>query len=427
MAPVPLLGSFRKHPALARRPTLRALPGCALLLLLLIAGAACATGSDATAYQPRQGRDYELPVDSRILPGHVPGGATLESILRRHDLAPGSVERMIAAVRAVFDPRKVRQGQAYRLERLEDGRVRFFEYEIDATRFLRLLPAGDDGREFRAEVVDYPITTTALSVSGTIDARTPSLFASMSAVGEQPELSIALADIFSGEVDFNSELQPGDAYRIAAQKSVRDGRVVGYGPIEAAWLKNGTRELFGIRFQPKGREPGYYDLEGRSLKRFFLRSPLKFDPSISSHFSMSRRHPILNIRRAHLGVDYRAPTGAPVVAVSAGTVVFAEWTRGGGRTVRIRHASGYESAYLHLSSFGPGIRAGVRVAQGQVIGRVGATGLATGPQLHYELRKNGRHVNPVLEHRKLPPGDPVPPDQMDEFRAVRDQALAKLG
>ncbi|HEY8535160.1 MAG TPA: M23 family metallopeptidase, partial [Vicinamibacterales bacterium] len=379
MAPVPLLGSFRKHPALARRPTLRALPGCALLLLLLIAGAACATGSDATAYQPRQGRDYELPVDSRILPGHVPGGATLESILRRHDLAPGSVERMIAAVRAVFDPRKVRQGQAYRLERLEDGRVRFFEYEIDATRFLRLLPAGDDGREFRAEVVDYPITTTALSVSGTIDARTPSLFASMSAVGEQPELSIALADIFSGEVDFNSELQPGDAYRIAAQKSVRDGRVVGYGPIEAAWLKNGTRELFGIRFQPKGREPGYYDLEGRSLKRFFLRSPLKFDPSISSHFSMSRRHPILNIRRAHLGVDYRAPTGAPVVAVSAGTVVFAEWTRGGGRTVRIRHASGYESAYLHLSSFGPGIRAGVRVAQGQVIGRVGATGLATGP------------------------------------------------
>ncbi|HEX7086495.1 MAG TPA: M23 family metallopeptidase, partial [Vicinamibacterales bacterium] len=404
-------------------PLLRLTP----LLFLLLAGAACATGSDATPYQPRQGTDYELPVDSRILPGRVPGGATLESILNRHNLAPGSVERMITAVRAVFDPRKVRQGQAYRLERLEDGRVRFFEYEIDATRFLRLLPAGDDGREFRAEVVDYPITTTALSVGGTIDERTPSLFASMSAAGEQPELSIALADIFSGEVDFNSELQPGDEYRIATEKSMRDGRIVGYGPIEAARLKNGTRELVGIRFQPEGKEPGYYDLEGRSLKRFFLRSPLKFDPSISSHFSRSRRHPILNIRRAHLGVDYRAPSGAPVVAVSAGTVVFAAWTRGGGRTVRIRHASGYETAYLHLSSFGPGIHAGVRVAQGQIIGRVGATGLATGPHLHYELRKNGRHVNPVLEHRKLPPGDPVPPDQMDEFRAVRDRALAKLG
>ena len=148
--------------------------------------------------------------------------------------------------------------------------------------------------------------------------------------------------------------------------------------------------------------------------------------SISSGFSRSRQHPILNVRRAHLGVDYRAPAGAPVVAVSAGRVTMAAWTRGGGRTVKIRHASGYETAYLHLSSFGPGIRTGVHVSQGQLIGRVGATGLATGPHLHYELKKNGAHVNPATEHRKLPPGEPVPASQMDEFRKVRDVAMASL-
>jgi len=160
--------------------------------------------------------------------------------------------------------------------------------------------------------------------------------------------------------------------------------------------------------------------------RFFLRSPLKFDPSVTSGFSMSRLHPILNIRRAHLGVDYRAPEGAPVVAVSAGVVVAAGWTAGGGRTVRLRHASGYESGYLHLSAFGAGVRVGAHVAQGQIIGRVGATGLATAPHLHYELKKNGVHVNPAVEHRKLPPGDPVPPAQLGAFRAVRDAQMARL-
>jgi murein DD-endopeptidase MepM/ murein hydrolase activator NlpD len=248
----------------------------------------------------------------------------------------------------------------------------------------------------------------------------------MANAGEQPDLSIALADIFSGEVDFNTELQPGDEFHLLTEKSVRDGRFVGYGPIVAAELLNDGRRLVAFRFQPAAGPPGYYDADGRSLKRFFLRSPLKFDPQVSSGFSRSRLHHVLNIRRAHLGVDYRAPTGAPVVAVSNGTVTFAGWTSGGGRTVRIRHASGYESGYLHLSAFGSGIRAGVHVSQGQIIGRVGSTGLATGPHLHYELRKAGANVNPLAEHRKLPPGDPVPADQMDAFRAERDKAISRL-
>lgn len=396
-----------------------------LVAAALVAGA-CAQRPE-TASRTRPARpDIDLAPDSQLIPGRVPPGTTLGGLLSRHALLTDDVEGMLASIDGIFDARRVRAGQPYRLERADSGRVRLFEYEIDPFGFLRLRPTASP-HEFTAEVVPYAVTTVASTVAGAIDDGTSSLFAAMAESGETPDLSVALADVFAGEVDFNTELQPGDRFRLVVDKSLRDGRLVDYGPIAAARLHNHGRDLTAIRFQPSGRPAGYYDADGKSLKRFFLRSPLKFDPSISSGFSRSRRHPVLNIRRAHLGVDYRAPTGAPVVAVSPGTVVMAAWTRGGGRTVKIRHASGYETAYLHLSSFGPGVRAGARVAQGQLIGRVGATGLATGPHLHYELRKNGAHVNPAAEHRKLPPGEPVPAGQMDEFRKVRDAVMASIG
>jgi murein DD-endopeptidase MepM/ murein hydrolase activator NlpD len=387
---------------------------------------ACGRASDATPREVVPRPDIELAPDSETIPGRVPSGATLGTLLVRHELVAPDVEGMLAAIEGIFDARRVRAGQPYTLERALDGRARRFEYEIDPLSFLRLTPYGDEPHTFAAEVVPYDVTRTRAAVSAALEGETTSLFAAMGDAGELPELSIALADIFSGEVDFNSELQPGDRFQMSVDKTFRDERVVAYGPILAARLHNDGRDLTAIRFQPAGGQPGYYDQAGKSLKRFFLRSPLKFDPSISSGFSRSRLHPVLNIRRAHLGVDYRAPTGAPVVSVSHGTVTMAAWTRGGGRTVKIRHASGYETAYLHLSSFGPGIRAGMRVSQGQLVGRVGSTGLATGPHLHYELRKNGGHVNPTAEHRKLPPGDPVPPAQMAEFARVREEALTLL-
>ena len=194
----------------------------------------------------------------------------------------------------------------------------------------------------------------------------------------------------------------------------------------AAEFHNNGRRIRAIRFTPPSGAPAYYDEQGQSLQKLFLRSPSMFQPRVTSRFSYRRLHPVLGGFRPHLGVDYGASRGTPVVAVASGVVVSAGWGGDSGNMVRLRHTNGYETYYLHLSAFAAGIRRGTRVAQGQMIGRVGATGLVTGPHLDFRMRKNGVFVNSLLEHRKLPPGEPVPPAHLAEFRGVRDDALERL-
>jgi len=371
--------------------------------------------------------DVYLVPDTEVAKGLIPPGSTLETVLLEQGLSADLVHGVIDAARTVFDPRRLRSLQPFLLERSLDGALRLFEYEIDASSFLRVgpTPGGADG--LRAEVVPIPSTLVHDSVSGAIDESTPSLFESIGSAGEQPELAIAMAQVFSGEIDFNSELQPGDRYTVAFERFEREGRPSSYGAITAAEFRNDGRIIRGIRFTPAGREPGYYDEQGRSLRRFFLRSPLKFEPRVTSRFSAGRMHPVLRQRRAHQGVDYGAPHGAEVVSVASGRVLSATFDGANGRMVRIRHGSGYVSQYLHLSAFAPGMRAGAAVAQGQTIGRVGATGLATGPHLHYGLQKNGAFVNPLREHRNMPPGEPVPSSDLTAFAVARDRARAVFG
>ena len=165
---------------------------------------------------------------------------------------------------------------------------------------------------------------------------------------------------------------------------------------------------------------------GRSLKRQFLRSPLPFEPRITSGFSYRRLHPVYGGYRAHLGVDYAAPIGTAVISVAAGTVVAAGWSGDAGRMVAVRHAGGYETAYLHLSSFAPGIRPGAHVTQGQWLGRVGSSGAATGPHLDYRVKKDGVSVNPILELSRMPAGEPIAPALMAAFAEERDRVLHQL-
>jgi murein DD-endopeptidase MepM/ murein hydrolase activator NlpD len=373
------------------------------------------------------GPDVYLRSDTTEIRGVVPARSTMDSLLRAHGVAAAAVDEIVAAARAVFDPRRLRSLQPFLLERTTDGVLRLFEYEIDGDSFLRITRSPDADDRLRAEVLPIPKTLEHATAAGEIGDAAPSLFQSIDAAGERPELAIALAEVFAGEIDFNADLQPGDRYAVTFERFRREGRPDSYGVITAARFENDGRVLQAFRFSTPGGKPDYYDAQGRSLRRFFLRSPLKFVPQITSGFSARRMHPVLHTARAHRGVDYAAASGAPVVAIAAGRVVSASFDRANGRMVRLRHSSGYESYYLHLSSFAPGIKAGASIVQGEMVGRVGATGLATGPHLHYGLKKNGVFVNPLLEHRNLPPGDPVPASAMAAFHAERDRALAAIG
>jgi murein DD-endopeptidase MepM/ murein hydrolase activator NlpD len=365
--------------------------------------------------------DIGLAADSMMIAGTVPSGRTLGAILAAFDLHEPDRLALVGAVQRVFDVRRLRVGQRFRLDRLLDGRIRSFEYEIDGDRRVRV--EADPAAGYAAAVEPIAKDVAIDAVEGEISKSTPSLTQALEAAGERIDLALQMADIFAGELDFASELQPGDRFRVVVERQTREGQFVGYGPIVAAEFVASGRPLRAFRYATGGTS-AYYDEQGRSLKRFFLKSPLKFEPRITSRFTSSRQHPILGYTRAHNGVDYSAPTGAPVASIAPGAVTFAGWTNGGGRTVRIRHNNGYESEYLHLSAVQ--VRTGEHVSQGEVVGKVGATGLATGPHLHYGLRRNGAYVNPVIEHHNMPPGEPIPAAELAAYAVVRARLVALL-
>jgi len=374
--------------------------------------------------------DVLLRAEGAIIESRVPRNATLDSLLRQHRLSTDLVNAAVRSATSVFNPRQLRADRPYRLVLSFDGFLREFEYEIDADRFLRIISRDRERPEMLdAEVVPFEKQSATLAIRGEIDGDHPSLIAAMGETGENIQLAMALAEVFGGQIDFNSDLQPGDSFEVLFEKSTREGgEFAGYGAIlGATFVADGKTHQAFRWVNPDTGKASYFDGEGRSLKRFFLVSPLKFEPRITSHFSRRRLHPVLNRVRAHTGVDYGAPHGAAVVAVADGVVVSAGWAGGGGNQVRIRHGAGIETYYLHLSSFAPGIRTGARVDQGRVIGRVGATGTATGPHLHFSLRRNNAFVDPVAERRRQPPGQPIPSAHLAAFRAARDGMLQQIG
>jgi len=359
----------------------------------------------------------------------VPRNATLESLLRQNQLSADVTASLIAAVRGVFDPRDLRANQTYGLTRSLDGLFREFRYQIDADRVLRVAAAparAGEAPAFDAEVVTMPKEMMIDAVSATIGRQHASLVGALGASGHDIQLALQLAEIFGGEVDFNVDLQPGDRIDVLFERAMRDGEFVGYGDIKAAVLVADGRHLTAIRSVGPDGESGWFDEQGRSLRRQFLQSPLPFEPRVTSRFSYRRLHPVLGRERAHLGVDYGAPIGTAVRAVAAGVVEIAGWSGEAGRMIRIRHSGGYETAYLHLSSFSPGVRPGARVSQGDLIGRVGASGTVTGPHLDFRIIRNGTYVNPLVELKKMPKGEPIAGDALATFAATRAAYLDEL-
>ena len=231
--------------------------------------------------------------------------------------------------------------------------------------------------------------------------------------GAPAAVAYRMADVLQWDVDFNKDLQPGDTFAAVYEEVRLDQRYHGIGNLRAVVLENGGRRLEAYRFGD-----GCYDADGRPLAKLFLRSPLPYT-RITSSFSHRRFHPVLKSYRPHYGVDYGAPVGTPVRATASGVVLLAGWEGGGGRTVKLRHPDGFLTAYLHLSRFAKGVRPGARVAQGDVIGFVGASGLATGPHLDYRVQHRGRWINPASLREQ--PAEPIGAAEMASFLEARDQ------
>src|SRR5262245_29221970 len=306
-----------------------------LIAFSLLVFAGCAD-EDAPPPPRVSGADVYLRPDTTAIRGIVPNRSTMDSMLRAQGLDASAVEEVVAAARSVFDPRRLRSLQPFLLVRSLDVALQLFEYEIDNDSFLRITKTPDDTSGVRAEVLPIPKTLETVTASGEIGEATPSLFQSIEAAGEGVDLAIAMAEVFAGEIDFNTDLQPGDRYTVTFERFRREGRPNSYGVITAARFENDGRKLHAFRFTTPGSKPDYYDQNGRSLKRFFLRSPLKFVPQVTPAFSSRRMHPVLHTARAHRGVDYAAPTSAPVVSIAGGRVVSATLDNATRRRVRGR-------------------------------------------------------------------------------------------
>jgi murein DD-endopeptidase MepM/ murein hydrolase activator NlpD len=274
---------------------------------------------------------------------------------------------------------------------------------------------------FVASVEEVPLQTTVVTTSGTIDS---SLYAAGAKAGLRDVTIDALADVFQWDVDF-FHLQEGDSFNVVHEQLWRDGKVVKDGDILAADFVEGGKRIRAVRYRNAQGKSEFYTPEGVSLRKAFLKAPVQFK-RISSVFNLRRKHPVLNTIRAHKGVDYAAATGTPVLAAGSGRVQFRGVKGGFGNVVEIAHAGKVVTRYGHMSRFQPGVTAGTRVDQGDIIGYVGSTGLATGPHLHFEYIKGGVNMDPQKAIRNGEPGPPLPASELAAFRQQIAPLLAQL-
>ena len=307
---------------------------------------------------------------------------------------------------SVFDVCKFRIGHDYKAY-YKDGVLHYFVYHHDRTRRIVF----DCKAPYSAWVYDIPVTYVERYADVTINS---SLWNDMVAADVAPEVSIILSDIYAWTIDFFG-LQKGDRFRVLYQEKRCDGKIVGIDTVRYAIFSHNKTDFSAIRFDQKDGGNQWWNDKGESMKKAFLKAPLKFS-RISSGFSYARVHPVTRQVRPHTGVDYAAPTGTPVMTIGDGVVTSVKYEGAGGNTVRIKHNSVYSTAYLHLSKYAAGLKVGQRVKQGEVIGYVGSTGRSTGPHLDFRVWKNGTPINPLT--MDSPPAVPVKDSNKAAFQAA---------
>ncbi len=360
---------------------------------------------------------YGLSTDTLNIKKHeIKDGENLSDILVQNSIDLTTIDKIAQRAINFYDVRKMRSGNTYFILSVKDtlGTPKFMVYERNPVDFVVF------------ELVDSlniylnskPISVDTVSTTGTIDE---SLCLTMLENSDDPNLVIKLSEIYAWTIDFFG-IQKGDRYKIIYESMYADTQYVGVGNIITAEIEHVNSLHYAFQFE-QDSTLDYFDETGGSLRRAFLKAPLRYS-RISSRFSYNRKHPILKIRRPHLGIDYVAPIGTPVQSIGDGVVVRAGRRSQEGRFVEIKHNSTYSTMYLHLSRYGQGIRSGANVEQGQVIGFVGSSGLSTGAHLYFRFYKNGQPVDPL--RIKSPPVNPVYSENITDFNKIKDRWVSAL-
>ena len=345
-------------------------------------------------------------------------GDTFYEVLLNLDFSPQEIFQVTESSKKIYNLKKIKPENTMTLRiNPTNHTLERLEYSLD-DQYMLVVTKTDQGYCASKEEITFDIKLR--TIGGTIKS---SLYEDGSEVGCSPQLILNFADIFAWDVDFFSDLRKDDSFKLLFEEIYRGGEFVKYGKILAAEFTNREKRFRAFYFEDAKGRGSYYNDNGSSVNREFLKSPLRYS-RISSRFSKRRFHPILRIYRPHSGVDYAAPTGTPVEATCDGKIIFIGWKKDYGKCIKIRHNHIYTSFYGHLSRYAKGMKQGKRVKQGQVIGYVGTTGLATGPHLDYRLKKRGRFIDPLKF--KSPRIRSISEALHPQFEKNRRQLLVKL-
>ena len=360
---------------------------------------------------------YGIPVDSfKIIGDKVKKNQFFSQILTQYGIKYSTIDKMAREGKPIFDVRKLRAGRSYTVFTTNDSleTAQIVIYEINKIEYV-VYDLRDTLKIYRAK---KPVTVETKTASGIIKS---SLYLSLDQQGYNPELAIVLSEIYAWSIDFY-HIQKNDKFKVIYEETMVDGESVGIKRIKAAYFEHFKKPYYAIQFT-QDKNLGYYDEENRGLRRQFLKAPVKFS-RISSRFSRKRFHPVQKRNKPHLGTDYAAPKGTPIYSTANGIITHAKYSRYNGNYVKVKHNSVYTTQYLHMSKIKKGIRPNVRVKQGDVIGFVGSTGLATGPHVCYRFWKNGKQVDPYRQ--KLPKSEPIKKENLMKYEKIKKVIVKEL-
>jgi murein DD-endopeptidase MepM/ murein hydrolase activator NlpD len=331
----------------------------------------------------------KLDEDFHWVVGEVALNQSLSNLMSREGINLKTVLKLVEQAKPTYNLSRLHAGQPYSLKLTSDTHLVSFTYQTNDNRKLLIERDGDG---FTSRLTEPEYETQMDILEGVVEVNL--IFAIIEAGGSY-QVAMDLEEIFGWQINFFKDLRKGDTFKILVEKIWLDKEFYGFGKIKAATFMNRGKQLAAVLFKPEGRLDGYYTPDGRSLKKQFLKSPLKYT-RISSGYTQKRFHPIYKRNLPHQAVDYAAPRGTPIYAISDGEVLSLSANGRSGKHIKLRHRNGYESSYSHLSGYATNISSGKKIQQGQVIGYVGSTGAATGPHLCFHLRKNGKSINPLI-------------------------------